>query len=100
MKDIIQVRINKSFWIEKSGHGFTLVEMVPGKDAKGNPKLQERLRYYGTVYQSLQGFLFVQVDESNSVDNVFKRVSSAMEDIRAAEKEIKETFCIEVRTTK
>ena len=105
MKEITQVRINKSFWIERSGHGFVLVEMVPSKDSKGNDKLKEKLRFYGTVYQALQGFLKAQVDDTHGHDfwmfqrNLKKRVENSLKDIKAAEEDIKATFCIELKSS-
>lgn len=100
MKEIIHVIINKSFWIERSGHGFVLVEMVPSKDKDGNDKLKERLRFYGTVYQALHGFLIAEVDNAKSIEEVSSKVNDVMNEIKAAKEEIKAAFRIEVRTTK
>lgn len=100
MKKLQEIRINDSFTIKRSGEGFTLIQLVNGKDKDGNPKKQESFTYYGCLYQALQGFMKKTVNMAESLDSIRQYVNLAMCDIEDAEGKIKENFSIVIHKEK
>ena len=97
------MKLTNIYSIEEESHGFSLVEVTDigvTKDGKktGEIKHGAKKRYYGTVYQALQGFVDVCVDESLHVSEVMTNVEWALMAIHELKDKIKEEFCIEVRT--
>lgn len=100
------MKLNDKYSIEKDGQGFTLIEKTivnTRKDGKltGETRDGQSKRFYGTVYQALQGFLSVTVDDSIQKDidleDLRMDVYTSLKYIDESNEWIKENFCIEVR---
>jgi hypothetical protein len=99
------MKLNEKYSIEKDGAGFALVEKtvintkVDGKFT-GETRDGKNKRFYGTVYQALQGFLSITVNSSESLDGIRDNVLLTIDLIDMAKDKIKREFCIEVRKEK
>ena len=89
------INLNERWSIKKHGSSWDLIEVVQGKDKDGNPKDVEKVRYYGTLYQALQGYIDHSMpDDQDSFDLISFHIHSVMNEIAEAKKQIKEEFCI------
>ena len=97
------MKLNEKYCIEKESNGFSLVEKTEievTKDGKktGETKDGSKKRYYGTVYQALQGFLSASVDDSYEEENSINHsITATLKSIDNAKDRIKAEFCIEVK---
>ena len=100
------MKLNDKYSIEVAGSGFALVEKTRveiRKDKKMTGKFKNGTNryFYGTVYQTLKGFLQVSVDNSiKSNTDIMEEVGKALFVIDQANKMIKTEFCIEVKIVK
>lgn len=95
------MKLNEKYSIEKEAHGFSLVEKTTievTKDGKktGKVKNGEKKRFYGSVYQTLQGFLTVSIDDAIEGDLIDETLK-VLQCIDKASELIKDNFCIEVK---
>lgn len=102
------MKLNDKYSIENEAHGFSLVEKTEikvMKDGKETGKFKEGSKklYYGTVYQALQGFLTVSVDDvvkqGYELRDIREKVFTTIECIHKTMDLIKDSFCIEVKTS-
>ena len=95
------MELNEKYSIEKEAHGFSLIEKTPvevTKDGKKTGEIKEgkNKRSFGTVYQALQRFIQLSVDEATTFNELQPLLDKAMSEINKAEAEIKDRFRIEV----
>ena len=94
--------LNEKYSIEKEANGFSLVEKTSieiKKDGKKTGEIKEgqNKRYYGAVYQALQGFVKLTVNEATTASELQIVIDKALSDINKAEADIKDRFRIEVK---
>ena len=95
------MKLTENYSIEKEAHGFSLVEKTQVEVTKDGEKTGQikdgfKKRYYGTVYQALQGFVSACVDESIHVNEIRINIEWSILAIDNLKDKIKEEFCIEV----
>lgn len=90
------MKLNERFSIENETHGVSLVEKTIGKDKEGLPKEKLNRSSYGTLYQSLIGFLHHNIDDAKDLEDLRTKIENSLEIIREAEEEIKDNFRTEV----
>lgn len=94
------MKIDKDYDLEKSTHGFVLIEKKMGERKKKSGDVliveKNKLHYFSTVYQALISYMKQRVEKSSSIEEIPIEVNKAMESIRLAEEEIKKSFRIEV----
>lgn len=100
------MKLNDKYSIVKDGDGITLLEKTIIKVTKNGKKTGQlkhgnNKRFYGTVYQALQGFVRVCADTSiKSNTDIMEEVGKALFVIDQANKIIKTEFCIEVKSVR
>lgn len=89
--------------IEKSGNSFNLIEKYQGEKLEGRKRTgekveKEKIRFYGTLYQALKGFLHhyagMGTEEGMKVDDIVIKVCEATRAIKEAERQMKEKYRI------
>jgi len=93
------LRLNDRFSIEAETYGVTLVEKTEGKNKDGEPKVKRIKSSFGTLYQSLIGFLHHNIDDAYDLEGLREKIESSLEIIREAEEEIKGNFRTEVKVS-
>lgn len=99
------LHLDDRFYIKQNGDNIILVELVdsmsiPKDGSKPKPIKTEKARYFGTVYQALQGYLNYSLNSSSTLTDVRKKAVSIITVIDKFESEIKEKFRCEVKTSK
>lgn len=89
VKEDFAIKLTDEYEIRKSKNGFTLEftsSNVVRKRFKGEVKESRETctKYYGALYQALQGFVKHYYERSNSVDDIVKRVEEAMSVINSS----------------
>ena len=96
------MKLDDNFYIENEGENFILIRLVDGykmaEDKKGRiPVKNKQKSYYGCLYQALQNYLVLSVDECKNLSDIQKRVVDCIRVLSEAKKQIKEEFSTVVR---
>ena len=97
----MEIKITDEFTIMVGNYGYTLKfkslephEVVKGKN-QGEMKHETYNKYYGTLYQALQGFMHHYIARhSNSVDEIVDNVDRVLKYVDKAMEEIDEKYKI------
>jgi len=98
------MKLNEKYSISENAHGYTLEEKTvisTKKDGKftGEKRSGVKQRFYGTLYQALQGFLVInsQEAECESMFGLRDSIVRTLDILGNAKESIKDEFCVYVK---
>ena len=110
------MKLDDNFHIEGNAGNIQLIQKVPcmkltdpkNKKSEKSPSIRDDISFYGTVYQALQGYLKKSIDitvtdgknDEGTIKDIRKTAIKVLNNLDSLEAEIKEKFCIYVKTTK
>ena len=90
------MKIYENWEITRNGDCFTLTETYKSDHKKSKTGFGKNEYYYGTLYQTLQGFLVKASQEENN-KTLIESINMVLDRLLEAKEEIKKEFRTEVK---